>query len=248
MLGRWLNFRVLFRRAMSARVIELRVGSTVGFIRDGDAAVIVDPGLVPDPASILDPLRLCSVSSRCQSPTSCSQHHHPDHTVNAALFPEARIHDVMAIYQGDLWIDRPAEGFEISPNVRLIETPVTRARTSPPLVETETGITAFQPHLWWTEDGPADDPYSFDRDVLRAQRERVLELAERIIPGHGAPVRARSNDASISARDRLHTGPCQARTGCPRCRGRCSTAGPVDDLAPERTDALERGVHVRDEK
>ena len=36
---------------------ELRVGSTVGFIRDGDTAVIVDPGLVPDPASILDPLR-----------------------------------------------------------------------------------------------------------------------------------------------------------------------------------------------
>ena len=54
------------------------------------------------------------------------------------------------------------------------------------LVETESGITAFT-HLWWTEDGPADDPYSFDRDVLRAQRERVLELAERIIPGHGAP-------------------------------------------------------------
>jgi hypothetical protein len=26
--------------------------------------------------------------------------HHPDHTVNAALFPNARIHDHWAIYQG----------------------------------------------------------------------------------------------------------------------------------------------------
>ena len=164
---------------------ELHVGSTVGFVRDGDTAVIVDPGLVPNPASILDPLRALGVEAGAITDVVFS-HHHPDHTVNAALFPEARIHDVMAIYQGDLWIDRPAEGFEISPNIRLIETPGHTREDITTLVETETGITAFT-HLWWTEDGPADDPYSFDRDVLRAQRERVLELAERIIPGHGAP-------------------------------------------------------------
>ncbi len=91
---------------------ELRVGSTVGFVRDGDAAVIIDPGLVPNPASILDPLGVLGVEAGAITDIVFS-HHHPDHTVNAALFPEARIHDVMAIYQGDLWIDRPAEGFEI---------------------------------------------------------------------------------------------------------------------------------------
>lgn len=45
-------------------------------------------------------------------------HHHPDHTVNAALFPSARIHDHWAIYQGDLWISREAEGAVLSPSVR----------------------------------------------------------------------------------------------------------------------------------
>ena len=33
-----------------------RTASTVGFIRDGAAGVIVDPGMVPDQRAILDPL------------------------------------------------------------------------------------------------------------------------------------------------------------------------------------------------
>ena len=44
-------------------------------------------------------------------------------------------------------------------------------------------------HLWWTADGPADDPYAPDRDELRRSRERVLALADLIIPGHGGPFR-----------------------------------------------------------
>jgi hypothetical protein len=40
-------------------------------------------------------------------------------------------------------------------------------------------------HLWWSEAGPADDPYTFDRDEHRSQRERVLAIAARIVPGHG---------------------------------------------------------------
>jgi len=41
---------------------------------------------------------------------------------------------------------------------------------------------------WWTADGPADDPFASDRDVLRASRETVLGLRPAlIVPGHGAP-------------------------------------------------------------
>lgn len=164
---------------------DLRVGSTVGFVRDGDAAVIIDPGMVPDHAAILDPLRALGVEPGDITDVVFS-HHHPDHTMNAALFPQARVHDVMAIYQGDLWVNRSAEGFEISPHVRLTETPGHTPEDITTLVETDDGVVAFT-HLWWSADGPADDPYTFDREVLREQRERVLGLAERIIPGHGAP-------------------------------------------------------------
>ena len=48
-------------------------------------------------------------------------------------------------------------------------------------------------HLWWTAGGPADDPYALDREELRQQRERVLDLATLIVPGHGAPFRPGSS-------------------------------------------------------
>ncbi len=101
---------------------ELRVGSTVGFVRDGEALIVIDPGMVAGVASILEPLAALGVAPGDVTDVVLS-HHHPDHTVNVALFPGARVHDFQAIYVDDLWIDRPAEGFALSPHVTLIETP-----------------------------------------------------------------------------------------------------------------------------
>lgn len=162
---------------------ELRVGSTVGFVRDHDALVVIDPGMVTSAASILDPLAALGVSPGDVTDVVLS-HHHPDHTLNAALFPNARVHDHWATYEGDLWIDRPAEGFQVSPGVSLIETPGHTPQDITTLVRTDEGVVAFT-HLWWTEEGPADDPYAPDRDTLRSSRERVLGLASAIVPGHG---------------------------------------------------------------
>jgi glyoxylase-like metal-dependent hydrolase (beta-lactamase superfamily II) len=100
------------------------------------------------------------------------------------LFPGARIHDFQAIYVDDLWIDRPAEGFELSPNITLIETPGHTPQDLTTLVTTDAGVVAFT-HLWWAADGPADDPYTHDAGVLRANRARVLSVAFEIVPGHG---------------------------------------------------------------
>ena len=40
-------------------------------------------------------------------------------------------------------------------------------------------------HLWWTDQGPLEDPYAPDPAALRTQRERVLGLADLVVPGHG---------------------------------------------------------------
>ncbi len=50
-------------------------------------------------------------------------HGHPDHTVNATLFPAARIHDHWAVYLGDRWLNRDADGAELGPSVRLLRAP-----------------------------------------------------------------------------------------------------------------------------
>jgi len=162
-----------------------RVASTVAFVREGDVRVIIDPGMVPHPGAMLGPLAALGESPETITDVIFS-HHHPDHTLNAALFPNARFHDNWAIYQGDRWESREAEGYEISPSIRLIETPGHTAQDITTLVGTKDGVIAFT-HLWWFAKGPADDPLASDLPALHRNRERVLEVATLIVPGHGAP-------------------------------------------------------------
>jgi glyoxylase-like metal-dependent hydrolase (beta-lactamase superfamily II) len=164
-----------------------RVGSTVGFVRDGDVRIVVDPGLVPSAAAILDPLAALGVEASDVTDVVLS-HHHPDHTLKAALFPNARVHDHWAWYRDDRWVSRPAEGFELSPTVRLTETPGHSPQDISTLVETDDGLVVFT-HLWWTAEHPVEDPYATDPGALHEHRERILGLPGlvRIVPGHGAP-------------------------------------------------------------
>jgi glyoxylase-like metal-dependent hydrolase (beta-lactamase superfamily II) len=181
--------------ARSARIdvllegsLEPTVRSTCTLVRDGELVAVIDPGLAPSQAAILDPLSALGVAAEDVTAVILS-HHHPDHTINAALFPAAAVHDHWAVYRGDDWESRECEGAEVSASVRLIRTPGHSAEDLSTLIGTPDGI-AVATHLWWTADGPADDPYAPDRELLRRSRERVLGLADLIIPGHGAPFRA----------------------------------------------------------
>ena len=114
-------------------------------------------------------------------------HHHPDHTVNAALFPEVRIHDFWAIYERDSWTSRPADGFELSPSVTLMATPGHTAQDITTLAQTDSGLVACS-HLWWTKDGPDVDPLGENQGQLEQSRARLLERGPAlIVPGHGEP-------------------------------------------------------------
>jgi glyoxylase-like metal-dependent hydrolase (beta-lactamase superfamily II) len=161
----------------------LRVVGTVSLVRDGDRVIVVDPGMVASRADILEPLAALGVRPEDVTDVVLS-HHHPDHTVNIALFPEVPVHDFQAAYQRDVWTDQPAEGFRLTPSVQLLATPGHTRQDLTTLVGTADGVAALT-HLWWTEQGPAEDPYAPDREVLRAQRERVLEVADLVVPGHG---------------------------------------------------------------
>lgn len=162
-----------------------RVGSTVTFAREGGTLVVIDPGLVPSRRSILQPLADLGVEAGDVTDVVLS-HHHPDHTLNAALFPNASVHDFWARYRGDLWDSRDAEGVALSPSIRLIQTPGHTREDISTLIGTSEGVVACT-HLWWSAAGPADDPYAPDPAVLRANRARVLGVASLIIPGHGEP-------------------------------------------------------------
>jgi glyoxylase-like metal-dependent hydrolase (beta-lactamase superfamily II) len=160
------------------------VASSVVLIRDDDATLVVDPGMVRGPALILDPMAVLGVQPEDVTDVVLS-HHHPDHTWHIALFPNARVHDVWAVYQGDQWDNQVAEGRQVSPHVRLMETPGHTAQDITTLVDTADGLVACT-HVWWHAQGPAEDPRATDLPALHASRARLLDLAPvTVVPGHG---------------------------------------------------------------
>jgi glyoxylase-like metal-dependent hydrolase (beta-lactamase superfamily II) len=163
-----------------------RVASTVVLIRDGDSVIVVDPGMVAGRRQILGPLTGLGVQP-AQVTDVVLSHHHPDHTLNAALFEQARVHDFWAIYSGDEWIDRPADGFAVSPSVTLMATPGHTAQDITTLAITGSGLAACT-HLWWSQDGPVTDPLAQDQAQLERSRSRLLARGpDLIVPAHGAP-------------------------------------------------------------
>jgi glyoxylase-like metal-dependent hydrolase (beta-lactamase superfamily II) len=163
------------------------VAGTVSLLRDAGRVVVVDPGMVADRDLILRPMRELGVRPEDVTDVVLS-HHHLDHNLNVALFPVVPVHDVQSVIEGDVFTRRDADGVQLTPSIRLLATPGHTAQDITTLVGTPDEVAALT-HLWWTADGPADDPYTPDRELLRGQRERVLALATLVVPGHGAPFR-----------------------------------------------------------
>jgi glyoxylase-like metal-dependent hydrolase (beta-lactamase superfamily II) len=164
-----------------------RVGSTVTLIMDAGRVIVVDPGLVSGVGALLGALAACGPSPSDVTDVVFS-HHHPDHTINAAQFPRAVIHDHWASYDGDLWIGRDPGDFELTPSVRLIATPGHTAEDITTLAATPDGVYACT-HAWWGPDGPATDPLATDQAALAASRQQILAVATFIVPGHGPAFR-----------------------------------------------------------
>ena len=165
-----------------------RTASSIVLVRDGDALIVVDPGMVARRALILDPLRELGVAPEAVTHVFLS-HHHPDHTINVALFPNAEVVDFWARYIGDDWLDMPGDGYRLSPKSELWLTPGHTQQDASLIVEADDGVYAMT-HLWWHADRtPEVDPVADDQAALETARARVLAAADVVIPGHGGPFR-----------------------------------------------------------
>ena len=163
-----------------------RVGSSIVLVRDADALIVVDPGMVARRTLITDPLGELGVEPEAVTHVFLS-HHHPDHTVNIGLFAGAEVVDFWARYRGDAWLDHEGEGHRVSQHTRLILTPGHTDEDATLLVETDAGVVACT-HAWWREDRtPEVDPLADDQAALEVSRARILAAADTIVPGHGAP-------------------------------------------------------------
>jgi glyoxylase-like metal-dependent hydrolase (beta-lactamase superfamily II) len=160
-------------------------------IMDGDAVIVVDPGMVASRDALLAALAGHGPAAGDVTDVVFS-HHHPDHTVNAALFPKARIHDHWAMYVGDRWVDRDADGLVLAPSVRLLRTPGHTAEDISTVASTAEDMVVCT-HAWWLAAGPPEDPLGSDAAQLHASRATLLSFATLIVPGHGAAFRPDQN-------------------------------------------------------
>ena len=162
------------------------VASSVSLVVDGDAVIVVDPGMVADRELILAPLRSHGIEPG-QVTHVVVTHHHPDHTLNIGLFTNAEVVDFWARYRGDQWLDHPGDGYRVSPHAQLILTPGHTDEDATLLVETDAGVVACT-HAWWRADRtPEIDPLADDPMALEASRARILATADTVVPGHGEP-------------------------------------------------------------
>jgi len=166
------------------------VAGTVGLVRDGDRVIVVDPGMVRIRSLILDPIERLGLSPDDVTHVFVS-HHHLDHTVNIALFPNAEIVDFRTVRRDDQVNAHQGEGFKLARNTTVWVTPGHSPQDASLIVDTTDGRHAFT-HLWWRSDRtPEVDPYSADQAELARNRRRLLDGVDVVIPGHGAPFRVR---------------------------------------------------------
>lgn len=159
------------------------VASSCTLVRDANRVIVIDPGMAPSARSILDPLAALGVRPEDVTDVVLG-HHHPDHTIHAGHFPNAAIHDHWAIYRGTDWEDSECDGRILSPSVVLARTPGHTAEDLATVIGTPDGIVVCS-HCWFTASTTVDDETPDDADALRESRRQILEIASRIIPGHG---------------------------------------------------------------
>lgn len=169
------------------------VVSSCTLIRDGDRSIVVDPGMAPGAASILDSLAALSVRPEHVTDVVLS-HHHPDHTLYAGLFPGAAVHDHWAIYRGTDWEDSECDGRVLAPSVILVRTPGHTAEDLATVAGTPEGIVVCS-HSWFNAETTVEDESPEDADALHASRAAILDVADLIVPGHGAAFRPTAETA-----------------------------------------------------
>jgi glyoxylase-like metal-dependent hydrolase (beta-lactamase superfamily II) len=160
------------------------VASSVSLVLDGEATIVIDPGMVTTTELILAPLQALGLGPRDVTHVVLT-HHHPDHTINVGLFPDAEVVDFWARYRDNQWLDHEGDGHQVSEHTRLILTPGHTSEDATLLVDTDGGVVACT-HAWWRGDRtPEIDPLADDQQALEASRIRILAEADIVVPGHG---------------------------------------------------------------
>ena len=193
---------------MSARVHVLHAGYSRDLTptctqADGSSTLILDSGqtilvdtMGPRAAGRLTDLLLQHGIRPQDVNVLIGTHSHPDHIGNLNLFTNARLHVCgFSVYHEDRYTDHlftEGESLDISPNVTVIPTPGHTLSCVSVVVRNVDGLgtVVVAGDLFEKEEDLRDESLwinagSEDEESQRNNREKVMQMADYVVPGHG---------------------------------------------------------------
>jgi glyoxylase-like metal-dependent hydrolase (beta-lactamase superfamily II) len=161
-------------------------GATITLVRDEDKNILVDTGNPMDKDKIIRALKKMSLKPE-NIDLVIITHFHPDHVGCNYLFEKAKFITPGVAFWDDIF-DRATETQKLSQNLELIKTPGHSEDSATLLVKTKIGLVACAGDLFWFEN---DDKTKLmeedcsDKKLFYINREKILKIADFIVPGHG---------------------------------------------------------------
>ena len=166
--------------------------STVCLIASGNKRIITDPGC--NRAKLLNALEKEGLGTGDIDYVFLS-HGHPDHTLLAGLFENAKsiTYDSNLVYDNDSLTESSTHS--LGDEIEILQTPGHMLEHISLLVSTDNGkIAVAGDAIWWLEDEEqsfrVDQPdhsqaKGMNMETLIESRKMIIGLADYIIPGHG---------------------------------------------------------------
>jgi len=154
---------------------------TISLIQSEGLNIVVDPGVLESQKMLADAL-LKEKLTVSDVDFVFLTHSHIDHFRNIGMFPEAKTLEFWGIWDKNKVIDWHED---FNGDIKIIKTPGHSADSLTFLVKTEQGLVAVCGDVFWKERFPENDPYAVDMEKLKENRQKVLSIADWIIPGHG---------------------------------------------------------------
>jgi glyoxylase-like metal-dependent hydrolase (beta-lactamase superfamily II) len=161
---------------------EEKTQPTISLVRDNGVIMVVDPGVLESQQVLVDKLNKEGLSVEDVNYVIVT-HSHIDHYRNVGMFANAKVIEYFGIWNKNKVDDRIEN---LTENIRILPTPGHDYTSLTIFVKTDQGVVAICGDVFWKEGKPDVDPYAQDLTKLNQSRQMVLEVADFIIPGHGA--------------------------------------------------------------
>lgn len=184
---------VLFDGYSNVTVNGYRANCSCTLIKSETNNIIVDTMTAWDGDRLVEKLKEHNLNCDDINYIICT-HGHSDHIGCNYLFTNAHIHIIgYCVSKNDLYLEcdfKNGEEYIINDYIKIIPTPGHTLQDVSVLVETRQGIIAITGDLFENEKDLLDDTIwkkagSDSEELQLANREKILEIADFIVPGHG---------------------------------------------------------------